>query len=71
MEIKIKKAPHKKRKTKPADEAKLGFGKHFTDHFFNVKYKEGNGWYCPRGFEARPARRSRCNGGSHRPGADE
>ena len=26
MEIKIKKAPHKKRKTKPADEAKLGFG---------------------------------------------
>ncbi len=47
MEIKIKKAPHKKRKTKPSDEAKLGFGKHFTDHFFNVKYKEGKGWYDP------------------------
>lgn len=45
MEIKIKKAPLKKRKIKPADESKLGFGKIFTDHFFNVKYKEGKGWY--------------------------
>jgi branched-chain amino acid aminotransferase len=45
MEIKIKKAPLKKRKEKPADESQLGFGKIFTDHFFNVKYKEGRGWY--------------------------
>lgn len=45
MEIKIKKAPLKNRKAKPVDESKLGFGKIFTDHFFNVKYKEGRGWY--------------------------
>jgi branched-chain amino acid aminotransferase len=47
MEIKIKKAPIKKRKAKPVDEAKLGFGQIFSDHFFNVKYKEGKGWYDP------------------------
>ena len=47
MEIKIKKTPIKNRKAKPVDEAKLGFGKVFTDHFFNVKYKEGKGWYDP------------------------
>ncbi len=45
MEIKIKKAPLKKRKAKPADESQLGFGKIFTDHFFNIKYKEGRGWH--------------------------
>ena len=47
MEIVIKKASPKKRKAKPTDESKLGFGKIFTDHFFNVKYKEGQGWYDP------------------------
>jgi branched-chain amino acid aminotransferase len=47
MEIKIKKAPLKKRKAKPTDESKLGFGKVVTDHFFNIKYKEGKGWYDP------------------------
>jgi len=47
MEIKIKKAPLKNRKKKPSDESKLGFGRIFTDHFFNVKYKEGKGWYDP------------------------
>jgi branched-chain amino acid aminotransferase len=45
MEIKIKKAPLKKRKNKPTDESKLGFGKIFTDHMFTMKYKEGKGWY--------------------------
>ncbi|MDI6742720.1 MAG: branched-chain amino acid aminotransferase [Smithella sp.] len=45
MEIKIKEAPLKNKKAKPGDESKLGFGKIFTDHFFNVKYKEGRGWY--------------------------
>ncbi len=45
MEIKIKKAPLKKRKAKPNDESKLGFGKIFTDHMFTMKYKEGKGWY--------------------------
>lgn len=47
MEIKIKKASPKKRKAKPIDESKLGFGKVVTDHFFNIKYKEGLGWYDP------------------------
>lgn len=47
MEIKIKKAPLAQRKAKPTDESKLGFGKIFTDHFFNIKYKEGKGWYAP------------------------
>ena len=47
MEIKIKKTPPKKRKAKPTDESKLGFGQIFTDHFFNIKYKEGKGWYDP------------------------
>jgi len=47
MEIKIKKVPLKKRKTKPADESKLGFGKIFTDHMFTMKYREGEGWYDP------------------------
>lgn len=45
MDIKIKKVPLKDRKKKPSDESKLGFGKVFTDHFFNVKYKAGKGWY--------------------------
>jgi len=45
MEIKIKKAPLKKRKDKPTDESKLGFGNIFTDHFYNVKYREVRGWY--------------------------
>jgi branched-chain amino acid aminotransferase len=47
MEIKIKKTPVKKRKNKPTDESKLGFGRLVTDHFFNIKYKEGKGWYDP------------------------
>ncbi|MBN1365288.1 MAG: branched-chain amino acid aminotransferase [Syntrophaceae bacterium] len=45
MRIKIIKASPKKMKTKPKDESKLGFGKIFTDHFFNMKYKDGKGWY--------------------------
>jgi len=47
MDITIKKASPKKRKVKPTDESKLGFGKIFTDHFFNIKYKDGKGWHDP------------------------
>ena len=43
--IKVKRVPEKKRKQKPTDESKLGFGKIFTDRFFTMKYKEGQGWY--------------------------
>lgn len=45
MKIKVIKASPKKRKAKPKDESKLGFGQIFTDHFFNMKYKEGKGWH--------------------------
>ena len=34
-------------KTKP-DSAKLGFGKHFTDHMFIMDYTEGQGWHDAR-----------------------
>src|SRR4030066_662855 len=47
MEIKIIKTPPEKLKSKPKDESKLGFGKIFTDHFFNMKYKNGKGWHDP------------------------
>lgn len=45
MEIKIIKAQPEKMKDKPKDESKLGFGQIFTDHFFNMKYKDGQGWH--------------------------
>ncbi len=35
-------------KAKPADENKLGFGKIFTDHMFEVDYCTEKGWYNPR-----------------------
>jgi branched-chain amino acid aminotransferase, group II len=44
MKIKILTASEAARKAKP-DESKLGFGKHFTDHMFTMKYKEGKGWH--------------------------
>jgi branched-chain amino acid aminotransferase len=48
MDIKIVKVPAKKRKPKPADESKLGFGQIFTDHMFTMQYFEGKGWYDPK-----------------------
>jgi len=45
MEIKIVQAAPEKRKAKPADESKLGFGKIFTDHFFTLQYHAGKGWH--------------------------
>lgn len=46
MKIKIIKALPHYLKPKP-DETKLGFGQHFTDHMFTMKYKEGVGWHDP------------------------
>ncbi|HOC59652.1 MAG TPA: branched-chain amino acid aminotransferase [Smithellaceae bacterium] len=46
MKIKIIEALPKYLKPKP-DEKKLGFGQHFTDHMFTMKYLEGDGWYDP------------------------
>jgi branched-chain amino acid aminotransferase len=45
MDIKIVQVAPEKRKAKPADESKLGFGKIFTDHFFTVQYHNGSGWH--------------------------
>jgi branched-chain amino acid aminotransferase len=47
MDIKVIQAPPEKRKAKPTDETKLGFGKIFTDHFFNMTYHTGQGWHDP------------------------
>ena len=47
MEIKIIQAPPEKRKAKPLDESKLGFGKIFSDHFFTMPYHAGRGWHDP------------------------
>ena len=35
-------------KEKPQDQSKLGFGKIFTDHMFEVDYATGKGWHDPR-----------------------
>ncbi|MDZ4164590.1 MAG: branched-chain amino acid aminotransferase [Smithellaceae bacterium] len=47
MEIRIVEQAPEKRREKPADESKLGFGKLVTDHFFNMKYHNDRGWYDP------------------------
>ncbi len=45
-EIKVELTKHPK--TKPADQSKLGFGAHFTDHMFIMNYDEGEGWHNAR-----------------------
>jgi branched-chain amino acid aminotransferase len=47
MEIKVIQNPLEKRKAKPTDESKLGFGKIFSDHFFTMTYHTGRGWHDP------------------------
>ncbi|MFO7569499.1 MAG: branched-chain amino acid aminotransferase, partial [Smithellaceae bacterium] len=47
MGIKIIEATPERKKARPGDEPKLGFGRHFTDHMFTMKYKKGTGWYDP------------------------
>lgn len=44
MEIKMNPLSPESRKTKPADESKLGFGKFFTDHMFTMTYQTDRGW---------------------------
>jgi branched-chain amino acid aminotransferase len=48
MDIKVIHAPPEKRKAKPTDESKLGFGKIFSDHFFIMPYHTGRGWHDPQ-----------------------
>ena len=47
MEIMIVQADPAKRKAKPKDESKLGFGRVFTDHMFTMTYHSSRGWYDP------------------------
>ena len=47
MDIKVIQATPEQRKAKPDDEAKLGFGKFFSDHFFTLPYHAGQGWHDP------------------------
>ena len=47
MEIIVNQVPPEKRKIKPTDESKLGFGKIFTDHMFTMRYRQDKGWYDP------------------------
>jgi branched-chain amino acid aminotransferase len=56
MEIRIVPADPGKRKPKPTDESKLGFGKILTDHMFTMPYHADKGWYEPtiRPYESLP-----------------
>jgi branched-chain amino acid aminotransferase len=47
MDIRVHECSSDKRKPIPTDESGLGFGKIFTDHFFNMKYHEDRGWHDP------------------------
>ena len=48
MEIKITLAGPEQRKPIPRDGNTLGFGRHFTDHFFLMDYAPERGWFDPR-----------------------
>ncbi|MFA5182637.1 MAG: branched-chain amino acid aminotransferase [Syntrophales bacterium] len=56
MEIRIVPVDPGKRKPKPTDESKLGFGKILTDHMFTMSYHADKGWYDPavRPYESLP-----------------
>ncbi|MBU0961275.1 MAG: branched-chain amino acid aminotransferase [Proteobacteria bacterium] len=59
IEVAVNKCDSDKRKDKP-DQNALGFGKHFTDHMFLMKWDRQNGWHdaeiCPyRNFNLDPA----------------
>ncbi len=44
LEVTVKKVSEEQRKTKP-DQSNLGFGQHFTDHMFLMKWSKEKGWY--------------------------
>ena len=48
MEIKITPVSPDKSKSKPTNDAALGFGDIFTDHMFLMDFEAGKGWYDPR-----------------------
>ena len=52
LEVTLEKLADDKSKEKPSQD-KLGFGQHFTDHMFLMKWNRENGWHdakiCPYG----------------------
>jgi len=47
LDVTVEKVPEEQRRTKPAQEA-LGFGRHFTDHMFLMKWNRQEGWHDAR-----------------------
>ncbi len=48
MELSKNLLPPDKRKARPGDESKLGFGQYFSDHILKIDYKAGQGWHDAR-----------------------
>ncbi len=48
MEIRVVKADTSRRRYKPEDESKLGFGVYFSDHIFLMNYNTDRGWHDAR-----------------------
>ena len=48
MEISIERVPESARRSIPADDTQLGFGRHFSDHMFLYDYSPEEGWHDPR-----------------------
>lgn len=44
MEIHIERTSDNRRRTRPADESTLGFGRFFSDHMFRMTWRDGIGW---------------------------
>ncbi|MBN2497393.1 MAG: branched-chain amino acid aminotransferase [Deltaproteobacteria bacterium] len=48
MELAVREVAPKNRKPRQKDESKLGFGRLFTDHMFEMDYHPDKGWHDPR-----------------------
>ncbi len=48
MKIDVTPAAADRKRAKPRDESSLGFGRHFSDHMFLMRHREGDGWHDAR-----------------------
>lgn len=48
MDIRINEVDPSRRRPRPQDESKLGFGVYFSDHIFIMEYRAAQGWQNPR-----------------------
>jgi len=48
MEIRIREVDSSRKRQRPTDESKLGFGTHFSDHMFLMNFRKEKGWHEPR-----------------------